>query len=120
MQRDMDLIRELLLRIEKNPQLDGTHYVAFNRSDDFGEHSFEEVLYHVDLLFEAGFVKGTVTMESPAISRLTWQGHEFIDDISDSGIWASIKERIKGLPEVSIALIGELAKAELRKHLKLP
>jgi hypothetical protein len=32
------------------------------------------------------------------ISKLTWKGHEFVDTIRDSGIWNSVKERLKGLP----------------------
>jgi hypothetical protein len=115
----MDLIREILLRVEANRQLDGTSYVTYDESD-FAGHSREEIFYHIDLLFEAGFIKGLVTMESPAISRLTWEGHEFIASIKDSGIWEKVKERAKGLPELTIMLAWELAKAELKKRVGLP
>jgi hypothetical protein len=118
-QRDMDLIRDLLLSIEKDATLDGSRYVVFNDPKEFGDHTIEEITYHVDLLMEAGLVKGDVGGELPIVSRLTWQGHEFLADTSDSGVWANVKERTKGLPNVAIALVWELAKAELRKKLGL-
>jgi hypothetical protein len=81
-----------------------------------------EIAYHVDLLMQAGFVRGDGgTLDTPTgtISALTWQGHEFIADTRDAGIWESVKERTKGLPEVAISAVWELAKAEVRKKLGL-
>jgi hypothetical protein len=116
----MDLIREILLKVEADPELQGSRFKVFDTSD-FAGHSQEEITYHIDLLFENDFVKGIETLDAPApaISRLTWQGHEFIADTSDPGIWASVKERTKGLPDVAIAVIWELAKAEVKKKLGL-
>jgi hypothetical protein len=72
-------------------------------------------------LFEENFVKGVATLEpTPAISKLTWKGHDFVADTSDATVWESVKERIKGLPDVGIAIVWEIAKAELRKKLGLP
>src|SRR5713101_2528407 len=118
--RNMDLIRDLLLRVEADPSLDGSRWVVFDTSD-FPDHSQEEIAYHIDLLFEADFVKGLANLDAPAaaISRLTCQDHEFIADISDAGVWASVKERIKGLPDVGLAIVWELAKAELKKRFHL-
>ena len=119
MQRDMDLIRDLLLKIESDPTLDGSRYVIFNDPSEFGSHTLNEITYHVDLLMEAGLVKGEIGGELPLVSRLTWQGHEFLADTSDPGVWANVMERARGLPNVAIALVWELAKAEVRKKLGL-
>ena len=43
----------------------------------------------------------------------------FTSDTRDAGIWASVKERIKGVPDVGLAIVWELAKAELKKRLHL-
>jgi|SRR5438552_10707950 len=79
-------------------------------------HLSEADTHH--LLFEAGLVDGEPRSELPMISRLTWKGHEVVDSIRDAGIWANVKERIKGLPGVTIAVVTELALAELKKKLK--
>ena len=66
-------------------------------------------------------VKGNYGINGmPTISQLTWQGHEFLDNIRDPGIWGKTKERLKGLPNVAISVIGEIAMAEIKKHIGLP
>jgi hypothetical protein len=118
--RDMDLVREILLKVESDPALNGSHWEEFDTSD-FPGHSLEEIAYHIDLLLEAKLVEGDSTLDSgvPAISRLTWEGHEFIGSTSDPDIWAKVKERTKGFPDVAISVMWELAKAELKKKLGL-
>ena len=120
MERDMDLIRDILLKVAADPELNGSHFKVFDMSD-FEGHSQDEIAYHIDLLFEADFVKGIATLDAPApaISKLTWEGHEFVDNIHDPGIWAGVKERIKGLPSVAITVVAELALAEMKKRLHL-
>lgn len=119
MERDLELIRELLVRIERDPQLNGSRYVTFDNPEVFAGRSVEELNYHVDLLFEAGFVKGNPASDVPQVSRLTWAGHEFLADTSDPKIWAEIKEHVSALPSVGIALVWELARAALKKKLGL-
>jgi hypothetical protein len=119
LKRDMDLIREILLKIEANPDMDGSRYVTFTAEDFDGSYTNKQIQYHVDLLFEARLVDGAPSMDDPALSRLTWEGHEFLSNIHDPGIWASVKERAKELPELTFALAWELAKAELKKKMGL-
>ncbi|HLW98246.1 MAG TPA: DUF2513 domain-containing protein [Candidatus Acidoferrales bacterium] len=122
MTRDMDLIRDLLLQIEKNPLMDGNNWVSFTEPGEICSlsKSMGEIGYHLTLLVEEGFVKGNTTMEMPVICKLTWKGHELIDDIRDPGIWGKTKDRLKGLPTVAIGIIAEVAKAEIKKHIGLP
>jgi hypothetical protein len=86
MKRDMDLIRDLLLHVESDPRFDGQRWVSPDTPRDFdpsGNHSMEEVTYHLDLLIEAGFLKGKpgAGFHAPLINRLTREGHEFLDGI---------------------------------------
>jgi hypothetical protein len=125
MKRDMELVRQLLLRIDDDPQLDGTREFMYETPDELGieGRSVEEVGYHIALLIEAGYVDGAVTWAAnplQVIRRLTWDGHEFLDDIRDPGIWSKTKERLKGLPAVGLTIVAEIAKSEVKKHLGLP
>jgi hypothetical protein len=117
--RDMDLIRDILLHVEADPTLDGTGRMPFDNAADFPSHSLKEIMYHADLLIESGMLKGNVGGEMPMVSRLTWNGHEFLDSIRNPEIWERVKERLTGLGTVGLTLVWELAKAELRKKLKL-
>lgn len=122
-QRDMDLVRELLLKMDADPQLDGTRWVRYATPAEMGitGHSAEEVGYHLNMLLEAGLIKAKGSIElMPVINKMTWQGHEFLDDIRDDTVWGKTKERTKGLAGVGIALMWEIAKAELKQKLGLP
>jgi hypothetical protein len=121
MKRDMDLVRELLIQIESNPVLDGSKWMTPSSPEEIGiqDRSIEEVAYHLDLLVEAHLVRGFPGQRMATISKLTWQGHEFLDDIRDHDIWSKTKERIKGLPTIAIGIVAEIAKAEIKKKLGL-
>jgi hypothetical protein len=115
----MDLVRDILIKVEDDPSLDGSIYKTYDE-DDFPGHTREEITYHIDLLMEAGFVIGEKSLEPlPAISRLTWQGHEFVGTTRDPEVWKWVKARLKGLPDVAISVIWELAKSEVNKKLGL-
>lgn len=116
MQRDMDLIRDLLLELESNPLCDGRRFINL----DMPGRSIEEIDYHLGLLLEAGYLKGTQTMSTISVSSMTWEGHEFLDNIKDPGIWSKTKERAKVIPGVALKVLAEIAASEIRKHLNLP
>jgi Hypothetical protein (DUF2513) len=127
MKRNMDLVRNLLLGIEADPRFDGTQYPHLREEDVrgisgiSGDNSNEEIYYHLMMLIEEGYIKGSGMMEGfPVVNKLTWKGHELIDDIRDQDIWAKTKERASGLTSVGISFIWEIAKAEIRKKLNLP
>ena len=119
MTRDMDLIRAVLLAIEGNPACDGRHWVTLDPGQ-FKPHAIDEINYHVQLLIEARFVEGNVGPVVPTISKLTWRGHEFLDNTRDQDIWSKTKERIKGLASVALSVAAEIAQAEVKKRLGLP
>jgi hypothetical protein len=120
-QRDLDLIRHLLLTIEQYPELNGTRWFQFTPADlGIADRGTEEVGYHLTLLVEAGFVLGqSQGYEIPAIARLTWEGHEFLDNIRDQTIWNATKKRFEGLVSVGLKVVAAVAEAEVKKRLGL-
>jgi len=60
MQRDMDLIREILLLINDDPRYDGKTEFYYENPEDFGIHdrTVAEVAYHLTLLIQAAFIDG--------------------------------------------------------------
>jgi hypothetical protein len=118
--RDMDLAREILLDIEKEHGMDGTQYARFSLPD----RDPDEVGYTVDLLIHAGFVTGSLDRrphgQLPMVSGLTWEGHELLDNIRDPSVWEKTKEKAKPFLSASLAVLAELAKAEMKRRLGLP
>lgn len=120
MKRDMNLVRDLLLVIENDPQFDGMSQIMPEDPSDLGiiGHSFEEVAYHLNMLIESDLVVGKTMMQMPMISKLTWQGHDFLDSIRDPIIWRETMEGAKKAGGFSLELLGALAKGLIKKKIE--
>jgi hypothetical protein len=89
MKRDMDLIRTIMLELERRsePTLNLTEMTIEGYADDV-------VLEHLILLDEAGFIGMNVEYflggETPqfVVHRITWAGHEFLAAVRSDKIWA--------------------------------
>ena len=93
MKRNMDLIRTILLEIEK------VNYEGGWINLQMAGYSDNEVSYHVMLLTEAGLIDAidlsTNTVFAWAPKRLTWYGHEFIEASRDDTRWEKVKTIMK-------------------------
>ncbi|MYJ71465.1 MAG: DUF2513 domain-containing protein [Rhodospirillaceae bacterium] len=95
MKRNMDLAREILLRIEATEPRDAPKL-------DIPGFEEEEIGLHVELVIEHGFVKGITiprgdgrahTIAAYRIEGLTWEGHDFLDAARKETIWKKAKEK---------------------------
>lgn len=102
MKRDMDLCRKILFAIEEQ-------YVDVALYDlKIDGHSMEEVAYHCKILHDAGLIfdyKGQYAgnhIYSFGVGALTWEGHDFLDEIRKDNDWGNILKIIKekGLPPI--------------------
>ncbi|MGG3437010.1 DUF2513 domain-containing protein [Bacillus subtilis] len=85
MQRDMDLIRKLLIGI-----------VDRDFSSIYNEYSREVIDYHMDLLEQEGYIEYTFkTKSGSTIKGLTWKGHDFLEVIKKDNFWEKIKPELK-------------------------
>jgi hypothetical protein len=99
MKRDFDCIRTILIALEALG--DDRAYLRSAAMDGFDE---ETVTYNMHLLIQADLVEGQCSNplsgpRSCVVQRLTWNGHEFLDNIRPQPIWNRIKAvaREKGL-----------------------
>lgn len=119
MKRDMDLVRELLLKIEvADRKPDWTELV-----DAQDPEAVSAGTEHLKLLKEAGLIAG-VSMQplnGPyQITRmeLTWEGHDFLASIRDPEIWDQTKQGVKTAGGFSLDLIKALAKGLIKKKIE--
>jgi len=93
MQRDMDLIREILIQM-------ADHDHGYAPNVEVSGHSKEEVGFHIWLMGDAKLIKTvdvtTTTDTSPdAIPiHLTWQGYEFLEAARNQGAWETGKKLV--------------------------
>lgn len=120
MQRDLDLIRSILLKIESNDRDQSDEWFSLEGEDE------SAVSYNLELLVEAGFVEAlrNIDLGTPfphfVRTRLTWTGHEYLDQVRDPKIWRKTKAASSKLGGVALPMIADIAKGyikvELKKH----
>ena len=93
MQRDIDLIKEILIQIENSDKVKGWINIQIP------EYSDKEIYYHIKLLHEAGLIEAVnQTTKSGfqwAAKSLTWHGHEFLDAARNDTVWKKLKDKLK-------------------------
>ena len=121
MERDMELVRELLLKIaDANEPLDFSDMVP-GRTEGTKEYAL--AAYHMQMLIEeAGLVRGidasTMSGKDWIHLELTWFGQDFIESIRDPTVWDQTKEGAKKLGGVSWDILLGLAKAYVKAEAK--
>ncbi len=122
MKRDMDLIRNILLTIERCDDVPP----KMLRNDSFLDlcDNPQVISLHIELLIEAGYLesKSTLTIDGLKnfeISRITFAGYEYLDTVRDPKVWRNVKDKISKLGGAAFDIILELAKAEVTKELGL-
>lgn len=126
MRRDMDLVREILIYAAEKPDAKPSDYRAF------GDHSADMVMYHIDLLVDAGLldgVKGGLSdygnsgfgiVHGSQIGNLTWDGQEFVAAAKDSTIWEkAMTHVVKPAAGFTFTAVLEYLKAEAKRTLGL-
>ena len=91
MQRNMDLVRMILMKLESSP--------GGWAPRDFGIQSFspQEIAYHAHIMIQEGLIEGCDVTSSGSSgpealpTGLTWQGHEFLDLARDQDRWNRAK-----------------------------
>lgn len=117
MQREMDLIRLLLLKLEGMEQDAGSVGMYAYSELAIDGYTSDQVLYHLDLLLEAGLIDqgGNGAMSEFMFKRLTWAGHDFVDSVRDDDVWQKSRKGALAAGGWSLELISDLAKGFIRK-----
>ena len=92
MKRDMELIREILFYIEAH---DNVSVVV----DGYDQRA---ISYHIRLLSEAKLIhaavlssnSGEIVVQESGQTRLTWDGHEFVDAAREPTRWNKVKSAL--------------------------
>lgn len=109
MQRNMELVRTILLAVERDE--DCSEFEGFQNI---------EVRYHVAIMAQAGLVEAidVTTMDDAhpqaIVKGLTWFGHEFIDASRNQSIWEQGKAIVEkaggGAFSVWLSVLTDLVK----------
>lgn len=111
MKLNHDCVRDLLLYLEENLNLNS---VLSIENISLKDYSTEELLYTADKLYEAGYINCSRKIYDNAdlvilVSSITYNGHQFLDNIRDDKIFNKTKSILSTLKSVSIEIVSETA-----------
>lgn len=126
MKRDLELVRDLLLKIEAGQKVFETlssEYAAMLHVTDLPpltQAEADALLGHLDLLENAGLIEisSRSTSGSIYVKGLTWSGHDFLDSVRDPEIWAKTKKGAEEAKGFTFDLLKDLAKGFIRTQIK--
>ncbi|WP_353418289.1 DUF2513 domain-containing protein (plasmid) [Staphylococcus delphini] len=125
MKLNHDCVRLLLLEIESNKKL-GEPLTEHNFKDNivFEKYGFDTVMYALLKLKEAEYINVQLLWESGSvesflINDITWEGHEFLDNIRDNNTWKEVKRVASKTSSMSLTLMSKLAVQYLSQKFNL-
>lgn len=113
MKRDMEKVRNILVDFSNGK---GNTNLTKSQED-------LEYIYHLEIMRQAGLItykeqKHKSGMFLHGVPRLTWIGNDYLEAISNEGVWAKTKDVIKNkgmeLSNVPIDLVVDLAKYQIK------
>ncbi|MEI2357431.1 DUF2513 domain-containing protein [Mesobacillus zeae] len=124
MKLNHDCVRALLLVVEDDTSGGYLFLRHLKAAPSLSAYSDDEILYTASKLREAGFVhakpvRGSNKIMDMVISEITWEGHEFLDNIRDHKVWKATKEATSKVASTSITIVADVAKSYISKKLGL-
>lgn len=116
MKLNYDCVRDVLLYIEENIEYINADNDLAHKSLNFGqvikglpEYEKNDVIYSIEKLFEARFIaltslyrnnSGEITKAQ--IADITWDGHDFLNNIREEVVWKATKTAANKVKAVSV------------------
>lgn len=124
MRLNQDCVRDVLLAIEDISTINNRVSLYDLLNTDFcKKYTIDDLVYTTLKLSEGGLINastiGSLSGKGFIIRSITWDGHEFLDNIRDNDIWNKTKNTISKINGVSIPIISDIAKSILLKKLGL-
>ncbi|WP_196598595.1 DUF2513 domain-containing protein [Pectinatus frisingensis] len=112
MRRDLDLIREMLIKIEladsNKRKITSEYFSSLSDNEN-------KIIFHIELLIDAGFIEAVeipmMKISDFCIKRLTFDGCDYLDSIRDENIWEKTKNKLK--------LVGSAASLEVVQYVAI-
>lgn len=126
MKLNQDCVREILLFIEEKQKPSQSLYIeniiTSLKSKGYTE---DEIKYALSKLDETPYVNFDLTEYNGLVlggisSALTWEGHQFLDNIRNKTTWENVKSNIKEkVGNASITIIAAVAESYIKNKLGL-
>ncbi|MBG9809138.1 DUF2513 domain-containing protein [Bacillus subtilis] len=115
-----DLVRETLLAIEKTGFREKLSFKdLYDRLEDSKHYDPDDVAYTLKKLIEGGLIFGSASDNLGYIAEeLTFEGHEFLNNIREKSVWESTRNVISTVGGASLKVFGDVAKYFVKSKLR--
>lgn len=103
--KNYDIIRDVLLYLEKNPMKGG---LLLDKLENYSE---KEIEYTTNSLVDGGFINYEYKnmQGNYLISNLSYRGYELLDNIRNDDIWRKTLDIISKYDSVSLSILEQVA-----------
>ena len=82
----------------------------------------DELTYTVDKLHQCGYIEAHAIIADGMmpifrIYSLTYEGHQFLDNIRDNKVWSKTKSTVSKLASVSISVLADVASSIIKSSI---
>jgi uncharacterized protein DUF2513 len=134
MKRDMDLVRKILFKMEKQERF--SYYSDYNPVKIDG-YQRDLIVYHMKIMSQAGLLhvdlmERPLTPDTPvpvgielpkiydSYYSISWEGHEFLDASRDNKHWENAKAALAKAGGFVAPVAMQLLTSYIKTELKLP
>lgn len=119
MKLNNDCIRDILLFIEDKTDFENDFINVNDIAKKLNTYDTNTLYYHIKMIDQADLVDHISWADNRPyiISNLSWEGHQYIDNIRDDKVWKMIQDHTKKLSSVSLQLLISLAPTFVEKIL---
>lgn len=123
MQRDPELIRLLMLKLESlDKPATAIAMISYKQHLAIPDYSDDSVYYHIDQILQSGWIdtaggRGMNPSGQFSFRALTPRGHDFIDSVRDDAIWALTKKGAAAANGFTLDTLSALGKGFIRKQI---
>lgn len=122
MKLNHECVRDLLLTIESLEYGESLTLHNYAQKPLLSKYEDVDIVYTAERLLEAGFINGIVRRLTGnnvilKINGLTWDGHQFLDNIRDVEVWEKTKKAASKVASTSLTILADIAASVLKKTL---
>lgn len=114
-----DCVRDVMLYVEEN-LIDDKIMDIQTIAKNLSTYSLADINYTCKKLDEAGYlIVNPLSFDCNIVTEMTYNGHLFLDDIRDDGVWKAVKSKASKVAGVSLPILQQLASAYIATKLGL-
>jgi hypothetical protein len=121
MKRNLDLIRQIMLALEENQDLNGRSRLNGRAGQlvPLPGHDEDVLAYNLMMILDEGWLDGEYGMTSGTftVTRLTADGHDFIDSTRSPDVWDKAKSIATTAGGETLRFVWEAAKGIIRAEI---